>query len=413
MTKLRDGSSLLAWRREAGFFITAVGPGLEPVVLGNVSRDEIASLDNGDVSAWRDQLGEHAVDGEPTLDDPITLERLAAADRTFGGWLPGIMDAEAARIGRAEAMASRRRLFSAPRIARPVLPFSVARRAGIVEALNPGRVALDDDADGLSILLAESGIETVTVERDPIRKAWLEREAARAGVAAHRVVEDARSVECDTAIVAIGPPHETLRALTWACGAVGPGGHILAGIRAPWDEHFFTIFGNTGLSLRDHVRGIDSVVIPGGFVIDGPGDLLVFERPAEVSLPTLNPSAGARVREQPYYWLDFDELAAPRLGETTVERLADLVAAQHPAPEVMRAVSQSEGRELICWFDNQGKGLTAQLATDARHLLVTMMPYDLELEYNLMCAVFHLLGDHLTRVRPQLPMRWRGESIVA
>jgi hypothetical protein len=63
-----------------------------------------------------------------------------------------------------------------------------------VSALGPKRVVIADDVDGLGILLAEAGIETVVEERDPVRRGWLEREAVRAGVgAALTVMDDAKS----------------------------------------------------------------------------------------------------------------------------------------------------------------------------------------------------------------------------
>ncbi len=436
MTKLRDGSSLLLARRDDGYVVTAVGPGLEPQLLGEISPDQLAALAGGDVSDWADQLGDHASGGEPCLDDPVTRERLAEQDQMFGGWLPGIADAEAERLARVETRAARQRLHSSPRLARPTLPISVVRRAALIESLGPKRVIVDDDADGLCLVLAEAGIEVLVVESDPVRRLWLEQEAELAGVVdAVSIVGGASDDsgdgsgsgsgngtqtiaefgKADLAVVSVGPPHLTHRALAWACDTVVPGGHILAGLRAPWDVHFFRDLPTTGLEIEQHLREIDVPTLPGGYVLDGAGDQILLARPPDEKL-TLAPPPDApadRVREQPYYWLDFDELAAARLTNNPLERLIDLIAAQHGVPEAMRTVSKSDDRELIAWFDRDGVGISAQLATQGRHLLVTMIPYDPGLEYTVMSAVFHLLGDHLTRMRPQLATLWRGESIVA
>jgi hypothetical protein len=301
--------------------------------------------------------------------------RLAGFDDLYGGWLAGLRREHATRLRRITEMQAKQNVSSA----HTTLPLSTLRRALAVEALGARRVCIDGDTDGLAEVLSRCEI----AERD-----------------------------CDAAVVMAGDPVCSHRALARAAAAVRPGGHVLARLRSPYDGPFEEMAQRAGFVLEDQIREIDYRVVPGPFVLDGAGDVLIFRRPERVELGP-EPSADDALRARPYWGLDFDALAPERCTEDAVVRFLDTLAARAPRREVSRSITRAPDREIACWYDDGGRGLTAELHRTDGHIMVSLMPYDAALEYAVETTVFHVLGDSLTRLRPFKSGHYMGESIVA
>lgn len=359
-------------------------------------------------------------------EDPVLLERLIELDAMYARSIPGFLEEHAEALRPIEAMHARRRIFPVPREARFHLPFSTLRRLHGIMALAPQRVLLNDDIDALGIVLASSAagqgapVSVDIIEPDARRRVWLSEERERWPGAQEHVrilsgdeASEQPSGDYDIVVVQVGHPALTATQLRYAFEQVNPDGHVLASLRAPWDLHFVQAMQAANIELVDQWREIDVPTLPGGFVLDGASDIVVLKRPA-AGADALKPWQGDvsdHIEKQPYHWLDFDSLA--QTSDDVLEQFLDVVAWYSARPEFARSLVREEERQLATWFDDDGYGFTAEFVPGEAHLLVTLVPYDLQLEYAVQCAAFHVLGDKYTRVRPHRTVHWLQENIVA
>ncbi len=404
LTQLGDGISLLQWPR-------------------NYTEYESKSQGTGLVRCSAHQQAAMTTNAQ-------LLRRMARLDRMYGGSLPGFFPREEKRLTLAEESFARRRFYKPLRYARHYLPYSLVRRVRAIEALAPQRIVLRDDVDGLSLALASAhqtatnpgtaaSMQVVVIEPDAQRREWLQAELPHWPGAKETldIIEEQGALKEDTefdlTLVQAGHPRDTAEALSWAYRMVGAGGHILVSLHAPWDTSFVKATKAAGIEVTDQWREIDVPVLPGGFVMDGSGDIVVLHRSEdfdEAQLPIWQGDAAAVIDELPYHWLDFDALASSVPG--SLDNMLDTVALYSPRPEFKRSMLKESQRELATWYDTEGFGFSAELNIEEAHLLVTLLPYDSGLEYALQCAAFHTLGDRHTRVRPHRTEYFQQESII-
>ncbi|MEE8409245.1 MAG: hypothetical protein V3T05_06555 [Myxococcota bacterium] len=415
MQRLRDGTLITVWTRAivashpdhaTATVDVAHAPVLKGLALGRTleAPEDLAHA-----------LGEHLVDGEPTVDDPVMQDALRELDERYVGWLPGFFDNAADLIARVEGMHARRRLLTVPRLARPSLPASTAKRAQVLSHLDAETIFLDDDIDGMSVLMAERA-EVTVFEPCDFRRAWLEAEARRAGVDGKlTLMGDAPETgSFDLAVIHSGPAVPMARALERAVGLTKVGGRIATSVRAPWEDPFLDQIEAAGLSVEAYHREVDHWVAPGPLVIDGAGDLAIVDRPAKAQVAPVSEDSVERFRLRPYFNIDIDDLAVSRFGERfddVADRLVTAIAARAPRPEAMRSVLRDKQRFVIGWFDESGVGLSAELRLDEAHIMVTLMPYDVELEHVVLSVAYEILADRYTRARPIRTRRWQQEGI--
>jgi len=404
----RQGSSVSLWPRVA----TVTHRELPIAYVGLEQRAELVELALGRAraaapsAALRAALGAHLEERAGVPDDPWVATRWRELDESYASSLPGFAAAASIEIELAERLLVCRRLFAAPRQARVTLPASVARRALILSQGSPGRIYIEDDVDGLALLLGRSARVTVAQSDDTWRQ-WLGCEVERAGCAA--AVSLAGGVTFggafDLALVQASGPAETHAALSRALAATRSGGLVAVAIRSPADESFWPLVEGSGLELVAYHRDCDHAVVPGGFVIDGGADLALFRRPADVRLAAVGDAPGLRQAAEPYLVLDFESLAVSRLDRAALARFADLVAATSSRPEAMRANERHGVRETLCWYDEAGFGFSAELRRDREHLQIALLPFDGALEYAVLFAVYHALADEQTRMQPSRTRR--------
>jgi hypothetical protein len=199
-----------------------------------------------------------------------SLERLRTLDQHYAGWQPVLGQRATDLIERAEILLANRRLFVWPRVARPTLPASVARRILHLGRWDVQRVYIEDDIDALSVLLAQS-VEVIAFEPQAFRRAWLAQQAAREGARLALVSEPPAEGSCDVALIHAGPPAETHAALERAVSAVRSGGHIAICVRAPGEWSLYAQLQASHFDVVAYEREVDHWLLPGGWVVDGAG----------------------------------------------------------------------------------------------------------------------------------------------
>lgn len=412
MQRLRDGTLVTVWTRS----IVASHPDHATATVDIAHAPVLKGLALGRVLEVPEELAhaiaEHLVDGEPTVDDPVMQDALRELDERYVGWLPGFFDDAAEAIARCEAMHARRRLLTTPRSARPSLPASTAKRAQVLSRLDSATIYFDDDIDGMSVLMADNADVTVYEPCD-YRRAWLDAEAKRAGVDDKLTLVGTapETGSFELSVIHSGPSVAMAHALNRAVTLTKVGGHIVASVRAPWEDPFLDQIEAAGLSVEAYHREVDHWVAPGPLVIDGAGDLAIIDRSSKAKVETVTDNAVERFRLRPYFNIDIDDLAVSRFGDDVADRLVTAVAARAPKPEAMRSVQRDKQRYVISWFDETGVGFSAELRRDEAHIMVTLMPYDVEVEYVVMSTIYETLADRYTRARPIRTRRWQQEGI--
>jgi hypothetical protein len=404
----------MRWARCA----TVVAPDRQPVVVA-AATDGVEGVTAGaehvagdaDAATSGPQALAPGADDPP---DPWLLARLQELDRRFVGWLPGFVESHALELARAEEMLARRRWHRPPRTAWPVLPASVVRRAQICRELAPRRIYVEDDVDGLAVLLGGDA-RVVVAEPDAPWRAWLAAAAAGAGRSDTVTVSESVALDgaCDLAVIHAGAPAETCAALARAVAATRPGGHVVVCLRPPWDEAFWRHVAATGLRLRSCHRELDHYLVPPEHVLEGAGDVVVLERPDRVQLVPKAVAAALAVRGQPHVLLDIDGLSSGCLDDGALGRLADLIALTSPRPQAARLTARAGGAGLLRWCQEGGAGLTIELHRDEARLRIIFMPYDDALAHAVVHAALQSLGDAATRLRPPRTARGPGVGHVS
>jgi hypothetical protein len=407
MSRLRDGTILTAWTRS----IAAVHPELAGVSVDPSLAPDLEAIALGDAPspAATEALGDHLVDGDPGLEDALLLGELRDLDRRYVGWLPGFWPTAEELIARVEKMHARRRMLVLPRAARPSLPGSVVQRAHILRQLGADTVYLDDDVDGLALLLATEAQVTLR-EPNAYRRAWIAREADLAGVSIDIVDEPPRG-PFQLSVIHTGVPAQLAAVLSHAVTSTAQGGHIAVCVRAPWEDSFLELAELAGLSVTAYHREIDHWWLPSGSVVDGAGDLAILDRPAGARPPSIQDDPEERIRARPYMTVDLDDLPPSRLDTGAMERFATALAARTSRVEAMSSLQSDSDRDVLAWYDETGVGLTAELRRKQAHFMFTLMPYDIEMEYVALVAAYECLADRFTRARPLRTRRWQMEGI--
>jgi hypothetical protein len=250
------------------------------------------------------------------------------------------------------------------------LPSSIGFRADVISSLGPSSVLLLDDVDGLAKLLPES---------------------------IHRASIPAEAVDCAVMSVADVTTHQ--QTLQTAMRSVRVGGHLVLSVFPPVDGVVEKLWDTLPLTLVKRHYETQHIVVPGGYCLDGGGELWVFKRAAG-QLPPLLDKATAQACT-PHYWLDLDGLDAEKLKGAG---LSDLVEG------LSRLLSDSSGlceihldaqREVLVWFGRDGVGFSAELRKEQSHLLVQFTPYQFPFFYKVVCACLWAFGGKHTRSRPQ------------
>ncbi len=393
MLELNPEVSLTAWPR----WLVALAPDRPPQPIDPQWTDALLAL----VDGRDDEAAERLARAFPELvarrDDAGTTvaETLARLDEQYLGWWLALHPQAASRLATQRERLARPRLHGAH--AWSALPASTLVRALLVERLAPARVLLLDDPDGLSLLLA--GERQVTVlPCGAGQRQWLAREAARAGLTeAVELVSDPTPLgDFDLAVLSLGEPRAAHATLELALAAVHPGGRLVVAVRAPWARALYRLLAESGLTVRECLRDVDHAVLPGGFPIDGGGDLLVVDRPAHATAPA-RPSAAAALREQPFALVEIENLAAARLDGSAIDRFAAAVELMAPRPQAMRDSIREPQRDVLWWYDLDGYGFSAELRHDKAHLSLAFAPLEPVLLSAALSAAFATLGDAWTR----------------
>lgn len=331
---------------------------------------------------------------EVTQDAQALARRLATLDVMYCGVLPGFLATHGTRVERVRARAAQRGLPLALG-ERATLPSSIVRRALAVEALKPKRVALFGDVDQLAAELSCLEVQVLSANA----------EAKSTPIA-------------DVAVFEASELAVTATRLEVALAAVGPTGTVIARLRWPWDRGFYEHARVMGVKVIGYQREVDHTLFPGGHVADGAGDLVLLSG-AIAAVPELpQPSTGGlsqllpvSVDAPPYAWFDMDGLALERGG--TIEAFADEVAKLTGRAGELVDIQKYADREILCWYDTDGRGLVAELSREMSHLLVSYVPYDDVMDHAAMTAAFSLFADDDTRVRPRRTERTPDRTVFA
>ncbi|MFC1611451.1 hypothetical protein ACFL6C_10860 [Myxococcota bacterium] len=410
MPRLRDGATVTVWPR----CVLVSHPDAGTVHLATDELPLLETLSCGgkvdSTTSLAEKLASHLTDEASSSEDPTRKARLVELDQRYAGWIPGLWQQAGGAIGLAETILARPRLLPWPRTARPTLPASIARRSMVINRWGPNRIYVEDDIDALAVLLAQHS-EVTVLEPDRRRRTWLEQQAAFAGVSLAWVDAPIPNGQFDFTVIHAGSPRETRATLQRAVDLTRPGGHIAVCLRAPWEWTLYAQLEAAGLPVLHYEREIDHWLLPNNLVVDGAGDLVVVERTESVTLSQIDDAWAEQVRSQPYVTVDLDSLDEDEVVEGAAEKLVDAIAMRAPSSEETRSIQRQGDRDVICWYDERGVGLSAQLNHEEDHLMMTFMPFDRHLEYVAICAAYHLLADELTRTRPVRTRRWHQETV--
>jgi len=410
MTRLCDGVQVQAWPHG----IDLIHPELGVQRVAPELETWVRSLAEGEESAapvLPATMEPYVTSDEPGRDDPVTAALLVAQSQSFGGWLPGIWRLHRGAVEVMAALQARQRLLAMDAWSRMTLPISTLQRASIIRADSPGCVYLEQERDGLPLLLAGPG-RVIARPLGDAHDRWLREEAAAREIDALEIDEQPPVAgSCDAAVIHAGPPTATVAALERALAAVCPGGALYVRVRSPWDEALFALLETMQIEVVEHWREIDHWMVPGGTMVDGAGDLLKLIRPESVVRAAVEGGRAEDVRAQPCFAFDSDALLVERLDDSATDRWLDLIAFRNAAPERFRRIQRLDQEEQGCWFDEQGNGFSFRLHREAGHLMVNLFPFDGALEVVALCSALQLFGDALTRVRPQRTGRYMGEVL--
>ena len=330
------------------------------------------------------------------MHDVDTLaKRLATLDSMYSGSLPGFMQAHGERVARVREARAREGI---PMVLgeRATLPSSVVRRAIAIEGLNPKRVVLFGDTDGLAAELSGLSVKVVRADAPP-----------------------AKEVVADVSVFEASDLALTAARLESALAAVGPSGTVIARLRWPFDRGFYEHVRVMGVKVIGYQREVDHALFPGGHVADGAGDLVLLSGAIATSVPELpTPRTGelsqllpVSVDAPPYAWFDMDGIDLTR--GANLESFAAKVAELSGRKPELTDLKIYEDKHILCWYDDEGRGFVAELTAELGHLLVSFVPYDDALDHATMSAAFALFADEDTRVRPRRTERTPERTVFA
>ncbi len=330
------------------------------------------------------------------MHDVETLtRRLAALDTMYCGTLPGFLKAHGERVAKVREARAREGI---PLVLgeRATLPSSVVRRAIAIEALHPKRVVLFGDVDGLAQVLQGVSVKVVRPDAPP-----------------------SREVIADVAVFEASDLALTAARLESALAAVGPTGTVIARLRWPWDRGFYEHVKVMGVKVIGYQREVDHSLFPGGHVADGAADLVLLSGAVAMGAPELPaPRTGelsqmlpVSVDAPPYAWFDMDGLDLSR--GVSLQAYADKVVEIAGRPAEVCDIKLYEDKQILCWYDAEGRGFVAELTPEMNHLLVSFVPYDDALDHATMTAAFALFADEDSRVRPRRTERTSERTVFA
>ena len=272
----------------------------------------------------------------------------------------------------------------------------MVRRAIAIEVLQPKRVVLFGDTDGLAAVLSGTSVKVVRADAPP-----------------------SREVIADVSVFEASDLALTAARLESALAAVGPSGTVIARLRWPFDRGFYEHARVMGVKVIGYQREVDHALFPGGHVADGAGDLVLLSGAIATSVPELpTPRSGelsqllpVSVDAPPYAWFDMDGVDLAR--GATLETFAAKVAEISGRTPELSDLKRYDDKHILCWYDDQGRGFVAELTPELGHLLVSFVPYDDALDHATMTAAFTLFADEDTRVRPRRTERTPERTVFA
>lgn len=331
------------------------------------------------------------------------LDAIKQANLRYAHRRTGQLDAS--WLALAEDLFANRSIMFLPRSAWPTLPISITHRAQLFLSFLPpssARVYLEDDIDALSLLMAQKA-DNFVWEPERLRRAWLTTQVTNLylGDTLRFCKTPLECQYCDLAVVHAGGAKHTRDALERALAVTKPDGRVALCMRHPFDQWFRSACPDLAPTEYVYVRDMDHRVLASGHVIDGGGDIYVL--PCDQARRLFEYLAKKQHELQhPYLSMDFFGLNTGKVAQNPLGCVADGLARRSMAQEGMRSIHQENGRAALCWYDEAGFGLSAELWKEPQHLAVTLMPYDPKTEYALVNTVYETLAGPNTRMRPVL-----------
>ncbi|MCK5690448.1 hypothetical protein KAI87_14310 [Myxococcota bacterium] len=327
-----------------------------------------------------------------------TLERLTQLDEEELGWYPGLVANNSERVQKIRALHSENRIFEAPPHARPTLPLSTLLRALSIEKLAPQKVLIMDDADGLSLIL--QGVkETQVYTTSPHQRQWLQSLAE--GSESH-LPDFPETLPADQSsdLTVYTSSSEPLSSFRAALRATRPGGHLLISLRFPWEADFYPLLQKAGLSVKTYYRDTEQHLLPGLFLMEGGGDLLLVQIPDSWEMPK-ELSEAECLPGLPHAWHDVDHLDLDRPGAKDIDKIADSLTLMSGAKEAGRRIHKEKARTVLWWFGENKSAITIEVNEENKHIYAAISPWDANLEQAFFCATLWCMGSSTTRARPK------------
>lgn len=331
-----------------------------------------------------------------SLDEKPCTHDWAALDTSYARTLPNEMNPFYLKLRNAVGV---RQFFIANSTNWPTLPSSTFQQAQALATL-PGKTAyIDNDVDGLGLILAQTMKVTVRQDESLLRH-WFMQTAEALGVQDNIEFRATppRDQLFDLSVGHAGALKSSTMLLKQLLATTKVGGHLALQIRYPWDKMVEALLEAHSLPITNYFRDCCTYMLPGGFVVDGGGDLVVVQR-TDKSVPPDTKTVGA-IGEPPYSNFDIDSLNPALLNAESMQQFFDFLTLAAPHIEYRYNLHKDGERDVLSFYDEKGFGLTAELRRDQGHMLLSFMPHHDSMFYAALSAAFCTLGDLQTRCRP-------------